>query len=247
MSASVRFWSATIRRCTDDRDALKTAVLGDYLERMLIHRTKTLAVLLTLFAALLPAAAAQAQPAAAVLAAEDQADIARIEAYLNAITTMDSRFAQFSASGFASGRIVLSRPGEMRIEYEPPVPVLMVASGRWLMYHDRKLEQTSYLPVKRTPAHFLLRERIDLSDGVIITKYERANQAMRLTLVDSENPDAGSLTFVFADAPLQLVKWRVVDAQGQEIEVALVEPQFGVAVDDDQFSTVDPLLRNGRR
>ena len=214
---------------------------------MASHRTKILAGLFILLAALLPAAAAQAQPVAAVLAAEDQADIARIEAYLNTITTMDSRFAQFSTGGFASGRIVLSRPGEMRIEYEPPVPVLMVANGRWLMYHDRKLEQTSYLPVNRTPAHFLLRERIDLSDGVTITDYERGNQAMRLTLVDNENPDAGSLTLVFADAPLQLVKWRVVDAQGQEVDVALVEPQFGVAVDDTQFSTVDPLIRNSRR
>ena len=64
--------------------------------------------------------------------------------------------------------------------------------------------------------------------------------------MDKENPDAGSLTLVFADQPLQLVKWRVVDAQGQQIDVALVDPRFGVAIDRDQFSTVDPNLRNGR-
>lgn len=205
------------------------------------------AVLLTVFAVVLAPSTAGAQPVAVTLTASERADIGRIEAYLNEITTLDSRFAQISEGGFAHGRIVLSRPGEMRIEYEPPVPVLMVANGRWLMYHDKKLEQTSYLPVNRTPAQFLLRDRIDLADGVIITGFERANFALRLTLVDSENPDAGSLTLVFADTPLQLVKWQVIDPQGQRIDVALVEPQFGVAVDHDQFSTVDPNIANGRR
>ena len=188
---------------------------------------------------------AAAAPSPAQLSAQDEADIARIESYLNGIGTMDSRFVQLSASGIAEGRIYLSRPGDLRIEYAPPVPILMIASGRLLMYHDSKLEQTSYLPVKRTPAHFLLRERVDLRDGLTITRFARDSSLLSITMVDNEDPDAGSITLEFTDNPIRLVSWRVVDPQKQVVEVALVDARFGVEFDDNLFSLVDPRIRAG--
>lgn len=186
-------------------------------------------------------AASNAQPAP-ILDEAAKADVARVERYLNDITTLDSRFVQFSGQGIAEGRIILSRPGDMRIEYEPPVPVLMVASGIILMYHDRDLVQTSYLPVSETPASFLLDENIQLSDDVAITGFERGPASIRLTILQTDEPDAGSVTLTFEDAPLRLVKWHVKDAQGNEVDVALLEPQFGVEVDGDLFSLLDPAL-----
>ncbi|NKB49914.1 MAG: outer membrane lipoprotein carrier protein LolA, partial [Alphaproteobacteria bacterium] len=59
-----------------------------------------------------------AQPAP-ILDAAAKADIARIETYLNDLTTLESRFVQFSAQGIAEGRLILSRPGDLRIEYDP--------------------------------------------------------------------------------------------------------------------------------
>ena len=185
--------------------------------------------------------ASSAQPAP-ILDAAAKADVARIEQYLNDLTTLDSRFVQFSGQGIAEGRIILSRPGEMRIEYEPPVPVLMVASGLLLMYHDRELIQTSFLPVSETPASFLLEEKIELSGDVTITGYERGPASIRLTILRTDIPDAGSVSLVFEDAPLRLVKWQVKDAQGNEVDVALLNPKFGVEVDKDLFSLVDPAL-----
>jgi outer membrane lipoprotein-sorting protein len=184
---------------------------------------------------------ANAQPAA-VLDDAAKADIARIERYLNELTTLDSRFVQFSAQGIAEGRFVLSRPGNMRIEYEDPVPVLMVASGYLLMYHDRDLIQTTYLPVSETPAGLLLDEQIQLSGDVTITGFERGPATLRLTVIETEAPDAGSVTLAFEDAPLRLIKWQVKDAQGNDVDVALQEPTFGVEVDGGLFSLVDPAL-----
>lgn len=184
---------------------------------------------------------ASAQPAP-ILDEAAKADVARIERYLNQLTTLDSRFVQFSAQGIAEGRIILSRPGDMRIEYEPPVPLLMVASGFLLMYHDRELIQTSYLPVSETPAAFLLDEKIELSGDVTITGFERGPASVRLTIIETEAADAGSVTLTFEDTPLRLVKWQVTDAQGNEVDVALLEPKFGVEVDPDLFSLIDPAL-----
>ena len=184
---------------------------------------------------------ANAQPAA-ILDEAAKGDIARIERYLNELTTLDSRFVQFSAQGIAEGRIVLSRPGNMRIEYEDPVPVLLVASGYLLMNHDRDLIQTTYLPVSETPAGLLLDEKIQLSGDVTITGFERGPASLRLTIIETEAPDSGSVTLAFEDAPLRLIKWQVKDAQGNDVDVALLEPTYGVEVDGDLFSLVDPAL-----
>ena len=188
-------------------------------------------------------AAAEAVIGAVVLSEADRADIGRIEDYLNRIGTLKSRFVQFTASGAAEGLIYMSRPGDMRVEYDPPTPVLMVASGRLLMYHDTALKQTSFLPVDRTPAAFFLRQTIDLSDGLTITEFHRGPGSLRLTLVEAKNPEAGSISLVFEDRPLRLAKWQIVDAQGQRVDVVLLDPQFGVDLDDSLFDLVDPNVR----
>lgn len=186
---------------------------------------------------------AAAQTGAVALTQADEADIARIEDYLNRIGTLESRFVQFTATGAAEGQIYMSRPGDLRIEYDPPTPVLMVASGRLMMYHDSALKQTSFLPVNRTPAAFFLRENVALRDGLTITAFERGPGSLRLTLVEAESPEAGSITLVFEDQPLRLAKWQIVDFQGQRVEVVLLQPRFGVSLDDSLFDLVDPNIR----
>ncbi len=186
--------------------------------------------------------AADADTTAATLSEADRADIARIETYLNDLTTMESRFLQFSEQGMAQGRIFLNRPSHLRIEYAPPTPVLMIASDIILMFHDTELKQTTFLPVSKTPAGFLLEENIKLSGDLTITDFERKAQAFRVTLTQTDAPDSGTVTLMFEDKPLRLAKWRVVDAQGTRVEVALLEPRFGVTFKNagELFSTVDP-------
>ncbi len=192
------------------------------------------------FASQPPAIGQAAAPGPDVIPA---ADIARVEDYLNAITTIDSRFVQIAANGLAEGRIRLSRPGDMRVEYDPPVPILMVASGRLMMYHDASVKQTSFLPVSRTPAAFFLRDEVSLDAGLTITGYAAGDDTLQLSLIETDNPDAGSITLVFAENPLRLSQWRIVDPQGTEVEAVLLDPTFGGALDDDLFSLVDPNLR----
>ena len=184
-----------------------------------------------------------APPVSAVeLSDDDRALVARIEDYLNRVTTFEARFVQLADGRMAQGRIYLSRPGRMRIDYDPPVPVFMVAKDVWVMYHDRELQQTSYIPASQTPLSLLLSEDISLDDNAEITGFERDGNTIFVSLVMRELPDAGSLTIIMQDNPLRLVKWRVVDAQGTSVEVALLDPRFGVVLDDDLFSLIDPAL-----
>lgn len=203
-------------------------------------RYLAIALLASLWLPVSGAAAADAIPAA--LSEADRTDLVRIEAYLNGLTTMESRFLQFTEEGVAEGRIMLDRPGRLRIEYAPPVPVLMIANNFLLMYHDTQLKQTTFLPVRKTPAALLIDENIMLSGDVTVTAFERAPKAFRIKLEQTDSPDTGSVTLMFEDAPMRLAKWRVIDAQGTVIDVSLIEPRFGVEFKNagDLFSTVDP-------
>ena len=85
--------------------------------------------------ALAQRAAAPPAPGAATLTDRDRADLARVEAYLNNLTTLRARFLQIAQSGAAAeGTAWIWRPGRMRFEYDPPEPLLLVAyAGQFLM------------------------------------------------------------------------------------------------------------------
>jgi outer membrane lipoprotein-sorting protein len=196
------------------------------------------AALLVALAAAFPAFAIPA----AVLSDRDKADVARIEAYLNDLRTMKARFLQVASTGeYAEGSLLISRPGKMRIEYDPPVPVLIVATGTWLIYHDKELEQVSHVLLSSTPAGILLQENVSFSsDDVLITGFERGANVLRLSVVRKKDPMEGSLTLVVSDKPLSLKKWIITDAQGVQTTVSLMGPRFGMPLDGDLFNFVDP-------
>jgi outer membrane lipoprotein-sorting protein len=196
--------------------------------------------------AALPAAGRAAPPRAAVLNKQDYDDVLRIQAYLNDIRTLQSRFQQFTPEGgTSSGMMWLERPGRLRIEYDPPVPILIVATGGEIYYYDKKLQQLSRTETERTPAWFLLRPQIRLGGEVTITRFERTPGALRLTMVETQKPDDGRLTVVMSDKPLELKQWTVVDAQAKEVTVTLNDPHFNGPLNPNLFYWTDPRPTGG--
>jgi outer membrane lipoprotein-sorting protein len=197
----------------------------------------------------LSAAAAQAAtaPRAAALTPEDRADAQRVEQYLNGIRSLSARFQQFAGTGgTAGGQLVVARPGRMRFEYDKPSPILLLADGTFVVYIDNQLKQVSYLPIGSTPAWFLLRDNISLSDGVTITRFERGPGAIRITLIENKSPENGTLTLTFSDKPLELKQWTIVDQQGKSTTVVLSDAHYGVPVDAKAFTFVDPRDKTPR-
>ena len=173
---------------------------------------------------------------AAPLGDQDRADLGRIEAYLDNLRTATATFLQVSDNGgVARGKFYLSRPGKMRFEYEPPTPVLMVSTGGSLVYYDSLLKQTSYLPLDSTPLGLLLRDNLKFGGEVTITKFERGPGTIRLSLVQTKDPDQGSLILTFSDRPLALKQWTVIDQQRKATTVTLMELQTDMKLDPKLF------------
>jgi outer membrane lipoprotein-sorting protein len=171
----------------------------------------------------------------------DAADIARVEAYLETVRTLDSRFLQIGPDGnVAEGRFLLSRPGRLRLEYDAPNPNLFVSDGNAFVHIDKRLSTIAYLPIDATPAGVLVRNSIRLSGDVSVAAIERSPAALRVALIQTKDPRAGRLVLTFADAPLVLVGWSVIDAQGLATRLTLVAPRFDVAFAASDFAIVDP-------
>ena len=186
-------------------------------------------------------AATGAEPGAA-----DMAEIARVEAYLNRITTFKGRFLQASSSGeYSEGSLYVSRPGKIRIEYDSPSPDLIVADGSSMIYYDKELDQLSYITLGSSPATILIEDKISLTEGAItVTGIEKGRGTLRLTVEKTDDPAEGNLTLIFNDRPLSLKKWVVVDAQGVETTVSLLGVRFGVPLDDALFEIPQPPSRD---
>lgn len=196
--------------------------------------------LLLLPAALL-LAAADAGPAPARLSPQDADDLAHIADYLNGIRTLKAHFLQVAPDGSTSeGTAWMERPGRMRFQYDPPSPLLLVAGHGLFVFYDRELRQVTNVPLGATPLGLLLRDHITLTGDVTVTAFERAPGQYRATLVRTANPGEGSLTLVFADKPLTLRQWTVVDAQRHETTVTLYNVELGGNFDPNMFTLVDP-------
>jgi outer membrane lipoprotein-sorting protein len=170
---------------------------------------------------------ARAAPAGATLSAVDQADLHRIETYLGGITTLKAGFEQTNQDGStADGQVWLSRPGKMRFEY---------SNGDYVAVDDLGLKQVQFYPVDSTPAWYLLREGIALSGDVTVTGFERGAKTLRVTLVQTKDPNNGSITLTFSDQPLALRQWTVLDQQGRVTTVALNDPEQGMTLQRNLF------------
>jgi outer membrane lipoprotein-sorting protein len=202
---------------------------------------------LLLSAAILPLGLSARAAPGVVLSPEDQADIARVETYLNGLRSLKAHFTQVTGDGgISEGTAWLQRPGRMRFQYLPPAPFTLIAAHGVLTFNDSSLQQTTNIPLSRTPLGILLADKVTLSGGVTVTAIQRLPGQLQVSLVRTDSPGDGTLTLIFADQPLTLRQWTVVDAQRRETHVTLSNAQTGGSFDPQLFEqVVTPAAKAG--
>ena len=194
-----------------------------------------------LLAAACLATPALAQTQAAVLTDADRTTLLEVARTLNDQRALKARFLQVGPDGATTqGTLWLERPGRMRFQYDKPSPLLLVAGGGTVVFHDAQLDQTTNIPVGQTPLGLLLADTITLSGDVTVTALERPPGQLLITLVRTKTPGDGSLTLAMNADPLALVGWSVVDAQGRETHVRLSDVRPGGPYDPGLFVFKDP-------
>lgn len=176
--------------------------------------------------------------------ADHKADIERVEKYLTGLTTIVSDFTQFAPDGtLTNGKFFLKRPGKMRWQYNPPTPVLIVASGKQLVFFDRELEQVTYIPIDESLIGFMAKEQIRFDETVGITKFEKEHNVIRITLAERDKPTEGSLMLELTENPMIIRNMVITDSAGQVTSVSLNNAKFGSKLEDKFFVFHDPRKR----
>ena len=178
---------------------------------------------------------------AAGLSDRDRADVTAIEDYLNSFSTLKAHFLQIGDDGAqAEGTAYISRPGRLRLQYDPPAQLVLLADGTFLIVDDKRYPNPSYVLLNSTPAGVLVRDKIKLlNSDISVTKVQHQPGILAVTLIDSNNEDQGQLTLIFMDKPLQLRQWRIIDAEGKQTTVSLFDVQTGVILDKKLFTHQD--------
>ena len=170
----------------------------------------------------------------------DQADIIAAEKFFNDLDTYRAQFVQISPEGSRSkGWLWLQRPHYLRVEYAPPTNLLLVANGTFLIFMDRDINQISKYSYGSGPFRFLLKDKIDLAKDMVVHAIDRNTSLLRLTLVDEDDPQAGSVTISFAENPMKLVAWTVTDSQGLTTEVTLHDHSYGMKLPKKLFRFIE--------
>lgn len=181
------------------------------------------------------------------MSAADKAALERVETYLSGIHRVSAEFIQSDPNGsISTGKFYLERPGKLRMEYAPPTPVLMVATGGYIIYYDKELDQVSRILLDSTLVGFLAREHVKFDNTVVITNMMHNNDMLEISLIQAKHPMDGTLTLDFSDKPLVLHTMIVKDSSGQITTVALNNAHFNMALDESLFVFKDPHL-GGRR
>ena len=207
-----------------------------------MKRLATLAVL----AAPLTAAALVPAP----VLAQAASPLAQVSAHLKAVDTMTANFTQSGRNGQTlDGKLTLKRPGKIRFQYGPGVPMLIVADGKSLTMVDYQVKQVSRWPIGNSPLSVLLDPNKNLAKVAKLLPSD--DRVVLLQARDTSRPEFGTITLAFAKvasapAGLMLTGWTTVDAQKNRSTVKLSGQRFNVPVAETAFRYVDPRKNAGR-
>ena len=179
---------------------------------------------------------AQSSKLPPVLSPAQQALIVQLDQHMNRQRTLTSRFIQLNPNGdFTAGTLWMRRPDQARFEYDPPSPLLLIASGNFFIEVDRELEQVSYYPQVDNIASYLLGENILQNPALIILEFNQRAGLIAVKIAEADEPDQATITLEFDAASLNLRNWTIHQPDGSTIKLTLTEPYYNLEFDEDLF------------
>lgn len=183
--------------------------------------------------------------------AQPTSDLDQAVAALRAITTMQADFQQTDRNGQrVGGKLTIKRPGKIRFQYQPGVPLLIVGDGKALTMVDYEVRQVQRWPIGNSPLGALLDPTRDVKRFGTLQPSLDPN-IVSIEVRDRKHPEYGVITLIFArragaPAGLELTSWVALDSQNRRTTIRLANQHYGVDVSDNIFRYVDPR-QTGRR
>ncbi len=173
-------------------------------------------------------------------------ELQQVESYLNNIQNLSTKFIQETSEGnISEGKLFLSRPGKMRVEYNGQPKILIIVNDSVLAYTDVELDETSYLGTNTTPASFLTRSNISFSaKDVEITNIKKSDNQIKISVMKKNRKEAGEFSVIFSTNPLKFIKMEVKNDLDQITSVTLKDPDFSKPISSNLFVIKNKNLPN---
>jgi len=171
-----------------------------------------------------------------------------ISAKLGAVQTMNGEFVQFGPTGDRmEGKFFLARPGKVLFKYDPPATISVIADGKSVLVHDKRLQTYDIWPLSKTPLKFLLDSTLDLASSERVDSVTIEPDLIRVVVIDDSKFGGGQLTLFFDAATNELRQWTVTDEQGLETTVAIYNVEVGNKLSQKIFRIDYSAATNSRR
>lgn len=181
--------------------------------------------------------AVEAKSVAISLTAEQTEAIQRINDYINSFQSLKGDFIQISPKGRSSrGIMLISKPGKLRFEYEPPNPLLIASDGKWLTIKNKLKEKGDQVPLASTPLRLIVATKVNLLNEANVVGFEQADGFTTVALADKKGGLAGQIILVFDEKRNELQQWIIVDGKGQRTTVQLGNMEKNVKIDPKLFA-----------
>lgn len=175
---------------------------------------------------------------------ETRAILNKVEKAYNKMRTLQAKFAQFNSKmkdDLQTGTIYISRPGQMRLQYEKGSPLEFVATNGFFVYHDKDLEEVNYFELNSTPVEWILRDKLVFDDaGFVVTDVQDVLDEYYITAHKKDAKELGELTLIIDKDTLELKQWDILDIQGIKSTVSLFDIKQNILVDKKIFLFNNP-------
>ena len=144
----------------------------------------------------------------------------RVLNFLQSFETLNAEFIQINSNGeVLSGKILITRPGKTRIEYDD-VPLLLISDGKRFASINNKIKTITFYNLADIPVSLFLYKNFEKKDIEVIGLYEKENQ-IKIRIRHKKRKDESFLEIVFEKNPFLMKKWTIFQNPTNKIEVLL--------------------------
>ncbi len=170
-------------------------------------------------------------------------NIKKIFSYLENFYSLKSDFVQINNNGsILTGKILLSRPGKIRIEYNEN-PLVVISDGKKVATVNKKLKNVAFYSLNDIPIKMLLYNDFEL-EKVKILNYREKDNNLFLNLTEKKFAEEGFVEIIFEKNPFQMKKWTVISNDQSKTEVLLNNLEFDLKIKKNKFDISEEDPRN---
>ena len=142
---------------------------------------------------------------------------------LEKIYPVEIYFQQFSQeSQDMEGWMVVGGKGKVRTEFKPPNNLVIIGTGKWLIFHDAEFDRTTYLPMDKGILNSLLNPS-SLKEDKEILVLKTIKDDNTIFKIEKKNIKGNLRIYFKKKQKLTISKWIITDENKNKITVDVIK------------------------